>query len=64
MGKVINCTKLNMRKEPTVKTNNVISVLNVNDEAYLMKIADNGWYKVKTKDDIVGYVSNKYITIT
>ncbi len=63
MGKVINCTKLNMRKEPNIKTNNVISVLNVNDEAYLMKIADNGWYKVKTKDDIVGYVSNKYIKI-
>ncbi len=63
MGKVFNCTKLNMRKEPKVETNNVVSVLNVNEEVYLMKITDNGWYKVKTKDNLVGYVSNKYITI-
>lgn len=62
-GKVFNCSKLNMRKEPEVKTNNVVSVLNVNDEVYLMKQAVNGWYKVKTKDNLVGYVSNKYITI-
>lgn len=62
-GKVFNCTKLNMRKEPRVEENNVVSVLNANDEVYLMKIADNGWYKVKTKDNLVGYVSNKYITI-
>lgn len=61
--KVFNCTKLNMRKEPEVKANNVVSVLSVNDKVYLMKQADNGWYKVKTKDNLVGYVSNKYITI-
>ncbi len=63
MGKVFNCTKLNMRKEPKVVMNNVVSILNANEEVYLMKIADNGWYKVKTKDNLVGYVSNKYITI-
>lgn len=62
-GKVYNCTKLNMRKEPEVKTNNVASVLSVNDEVYLMKQTANGWYKVKTKDNLVGYVSDKYITI-
>lgn len=62
-GKIFNCTKLNMRKEPEVKVNNVVSVLNVNNEVYLMKQADNGWYKAKTKDNLVGYVSNKYIMI-
>ena len=62
-GKVFNCTKLNMRKEPEVKVNNVVSVLNINNEVYLMKQADNGWYKAKTKDNLVGYVSNKYIMI-
>lgn len=62
-GKVFNCSKLNMRKEPEVKSNNVVSVLNVNDEVYLMKQASNGWYKAKTKDNLVGYVSNKYIMI-
>ena len=62
-GKVSNCTKLNMRKEPKVEANNVVFVLSANDELYLMKRADNGWYKVKTKDNLIGYVSNKYITI-
>ncbi len=62
-GKIFNCTKLNMRKEPKVEVNNILSVLNVNDEVYLMKQADNGWYKVKTKDNLAGYVSSKYITI-
>lgn len=62
-GKVFNCNKLNMRKEPEVKPSNIVSVLNSNDEVYLMKQVDNGWYKVKTKDNLVGYVSNKYITI-
>ena len=62
-GKIFNCSKLNMRKEPEVKPNNVVSVLNANDEVYLMKRAANSWYKVKTKDNLVGYVSNKYITI-
>lgn len=52
-----------MRKEPEVEANNVVSVLKVNDDVYLMKQAENGWYKVKTKDNLVGYVSNKYITI-
>lgn len=63
-GKVFNCNKLNMRKEPVAEGNNIINVLDLNDEVYLMKTADNGWYKVKTKDNLVGYVSNKYIAIT
>lgn len=62
-GKVFNCTKLNMRKEPNAAANNVVSVLNINDEVYLMKRADNGWYKVRTNDGLVGYVSGKYIMI-
>ena len=62
-GRVFNCTKLNMRKEPKVEANNVVCVLNLNDEVYLMKRADNGWYKIRTERNIVGYVSGKYIRI-
>ena len=62
-GKVFNCTKLNMRKEPETAPDNVVSVLNKNDELKLMKQTANDWYKVKTKDNLVGYVSGKYITI-
>lgn len=62
-GKVTNCTKLNMRKEPDVNTDNVVYVLDVKDEVYLMKRTDNDWYKVKAKDNLAGYVSGKYLTI-
>lgn len=62
-GKVANCNKLNIRKEPVTTQNNIIDVLNVNEEVEIIGRAANGWYQVKTKDNLVGYVSNKYITI-
>lgn len=62
-GRVSDCTKLNIRKQPEVQPDNVLSVLNVNDELYLINRAGNGWYKVRTKNNLVGYVSGKYIAI-
>lgn len=62
-GRVCGCTKLNMRKQPEVQPDNVTSVLNVNDELYLINRAGNGWYKVRTKNNLAGYVSGKYIAI-
>lgn len=64
IGKVSNCTKLNMRKTPESAINNIVTVLNADDEVNLMLCTENGWYKVKTKDGLVGYVSGKYIIIT
>lgn len=63
VGKVVNCNKLNMRKEPVTTQNNIVGVLNVNEEVEIIGRAANGWYQVKTKDNLIGYVSNKYITI-
>lgn len=63
IGMVVNCTKLNMRKEAITTVNNIIDVLDVNEKVEIIGRAFNGWYKVKTKDNLVGYVSNKYITI-
>ncbi len=62
-GRVANCAKLNMRKEPEAEANNIVSVLNANDEVCLMKRAGNGWFQAKTKDGLVGYVSYKYIAV-
>ena len=62
-GRVVNCTKLNMRNTPNVESNNIVCILLVNDTVEILGRAANGWYKVKTKDNLVGYVSNKYITI-
>lgn len=62
-GKVSNCYKLNMRKEPKVVPENVITVLDAGDEMELLRKESNGWYKVKTNNSIVGYISGNYITI-
>ena len=62
-GKVVNCTKLNMRNTPNVESNNVVCILLVNDTVQIIGRVANGWYQVKTKDNLVGYVSNNYITI-
>lgn len=62
VGKVSNCFKLNMRKEPKVEKGNEIKILLVGAELYLLK--DSGdWYKVQTKDNVIGYVSKKYVTV-
>lgn len=63
IGKVCNCVLLNLRKTPVVEKDNKIKTLPVNTELYLLKEVD-GWYKVKTKDNVVGYVSKKYIQIS
>lgn len=64
VGKVVNCKKLNMRMEPITTQNNIIDILDVNEEVEIIGRAANGWYQVKTKDNLIGYVSNKYIAIT
>lgn len=62
VGKIDNCTNLNIRKEPQAKNGNVVKILNRNDEVYILSM-ENGWYQIKTKDNVVGYVSGKYVTI-
>lgn len=62
-GKVVNCNKLNMRQEAVTNQDNIIYVLSANEEVEIIGRAANGWYQVKTKDNLIGYVSNKYITI-
>ncbi len=62
IGKISNCTNLNMRKEPQIKNGNVVKILSRNDEVYVLS-EKNNWYQIKTKDNIVGYVSGKYVVI-
>lgn len=63
VGKVYNCSKLNMRSTPQVVNNNKISVLSVGDKVMLLKKESNGWYKVKTMDSKIGYISGNYVMI-
>ena len=61
VGEVCNCYKLNLRSSAFIQEN-VISVLTSGDQVYLLK-DENGWYKVKTMKNIIGYISKKYTRI-
>lgn len=62
-GEVFNCNKLNIRSSATSSVqNNKIGILSCGNEVLLLK-EDNGWYKVQTENNVIGYVSKKYIKI-
>lgn len=62
-GEVFDCSKLNIRSSATSSTqNNKIGILSCGDNVQLLK-EDNGWYKIQTKNNVIGYVSKKYIKI-
>lgn len=62
-GEVFDCSKLNIRSSATSSTqDNKIEILSCGDKVQLLK-EDNGWYKVQTENNIIGYVSKKYIKI-
>lgn len=62
VGEIFNCSKLNVRSIGKVEKTNIIGTLNVNDRVTLLK-EENGWYKVKTTDNLVGYISGKYVKV-
>lgn len=62
-GEVFNCNKLNIRSSATSSIqDNKIGILSCGDKVQLLK-EDNGWYKVRTENNVIGYVSKKYIKI-
>ena len=62
-GEVSDCSKLNIRSSATSSVqDNKIGILSCGDKVQLLK-EDNGWYKVQTENNIIGYVSKKYIKI-
>jgi len=62
-GEVFNCSKLNIRSTATSSVqDNKIGILSCGDNVQLLK-EDNGWYKVQAKNNVIGYVSKKYIKI-
>lgn len=51
---------VNVREEPSVKGRKM-AILGRNEIVDILGII-NGWYKIKTDEDIVGYVNQNYIT--
>ena len=63
-GIVSGCSKLNIRKKPAVKEDNVIAVVDANTELSVdLTYKNKEWYKVTTKDGAVGYCMKQYVTI-
>lgn len=61
-GRVSDCNKLNLRFSASTSEENKIGLLSCGDEVKLLK-EENGWYKIQTDNNVVGYVSKSYIKI-
>lgn len=61
-GTVYNCSKLNLRSTATSSTNNIVTVLDINDKVNILKQSGK-WYYVETDRGIKGYVSGTYIKL-
>lgn len=63
-GIVSNCTSLRVRKDPSVKSNNIISVIDVNTEVEInLDESKESWYKITTKGGVTGFCMKDYITV-
>ena len=64
VGVVSGCKKLNVRKDPAVKTDNVVMTINEGDEVKIVeKKSTDDWYAVIAKGNKHGYCMKKYITV-
>lgn len=63
MGVVVNCTNLNIRKDPTQASRS----LDIISSDTVVTVCDNesvsGFYKVKTGDGISGYGMSEFIKL-
>lgn len=62
LGKIKNCSALNVRSQPDTSKQNIISVLRANDRILLLA-EEKGWYYGKLSNGITGWVSAKYIAV-
>ena len=60
-GTVVNCTKLNIRANPSA-TANVVCILEVNSEMQIdVSKSNNEWFSVCTATGIEGYCMRKFV---
>lgn len=61
-GVVYNCGSLNVRKGPGT-SNAVIAKVYSGNSVYIQEKSSNGWYKIKTPNGQIGWVSGSYVKI-
>lgn len=62
-GKVIDCTRLNIRRRPN-KDSEVNCIIDVDSIVEINENKSNDeWYRVTTDDEVYGYCMKKYISL-
>ena len=60
----VNCTRLNVRKDPSVSVGNVIGKLNEDDEVSIdLSNSYDIWYNISTASGIEGYCLKEFIDL-
>ena len=62
IGTVISDIGLRLRSQPNTKSE-ILKVLKFNEQVDVLNEAENGWYKVKTKDGQEGFCFAQYLSI-
>ncbi len=62
IGVVTNCSKLNIRKSPDLKSE-VVTQVNVKSELGIISDKKKDWYQVSVIPGVEGYCMKKYITL-
>ena len=62
IGKVTSDIGLRLRSQPNTKSE-ILKVLKFNEQVDVLNEAENGWYKVKTKDGQEGFCFAQYLSV-
>lgn len=62
-GVVSNCKCLRVRKSPSTKTDNVITIIDAGTEVTILDESKKDWYKIQTEGGVTGFCMKEYITV-
>ena len=62
-GRVVNCARLNVRKEPNIKSE-IVAVIDAETDVEIIEVASTEeFYRVKTSDGVEGFCMKDYVTV-
>lgn len=62
-GYVDNCNRLNVRKEPNIKSE-IVAVIGVETDVEIIEVASTEeFYRIKTSDGVEGFCMRNYVTV-
>ena len=62
-GRVDNCARLNVRKEPNIKSE-IVEVIDAETDVEIIEVASTEeFYRVKTSDGVEGFCMKDYVIV-